>query len=112
MKETGHFTERLQGGEILAPKKQSSAAFPELLYGESSLTHSKKRRSKSRKKDGFIVFCTQGASTDKAVMEGYHEMGNYTIILSLIMSVILVARFQGADHHSCGWMLCQPGQFH
>lgn len=72
---------------LLMKKKWYSAAYPTLLYGENSSTHSKKRRSKSRKKNGFIVFCTQGAGADKAAMEGYHKMGNYIIILSLIMSL-------------------------
>lgn len=45
---------------------------------------SKKCRSKSgKKKDGFIVFCSQGAETEKAVKEGYSKMGQKAIILSL-----------------------------
>lgn len=36
-----------------------------------------------KKKDGFIVFCSQGAETEKAVKEGYSKMGQKAIILSL-----------------------------
>lgn len=43
----------------------------------------KKCRSKSgkKKKDGFIVFCSQGAETEKAVKEG--KMGQKAIIWGL-----------------------------
>lgn len=59
---------------------------------------SKKCRSKSgKKKDGFIVFCSQGAETEKAVKGGQNGAeSNY--FESNHLSVVPVAPFHAADH--------------
>lgn len=50
-----------------------------------------------KKKDGFIVFCSQGAETEKAVKGGQNGAeSNY--FESNHLSVVPVAPFHAADH--------------